>query len=72
MRQTLLVVAALMLVLSAAAFAVAPVHALGSDCPGVQSFAISGRSGYGSAIAAVAPDFAGSAPYNPTNGLCAP
>jgi hypothetical protein len=36
MRQTILVVAALMLVLSAAAFAVAPVHALGATCPGLQ------------------------------------
>jgi hypothetical protein len=34
MRQTILVVAALMLVLSAALFAVSLVHALGSDCPG--------------------------------------
>jgi len=35
MRQTILIAAALMLVLSAALFAVAPVHAAGaSTCPG--------------------------------------
>ena len=70
MRQTILVVAALMLVLSAAAFAVAPVHAAGtSNCPGVADQAASG-SNFGSTVGGNAllsgTGYSGSTtPYNP-------
>ena len=66
MRQTLLVVAALMLVLSVAAFAVAPVHAQASDCPGVSTSASFGRSLFGSGVADGS-NFTSTAPYSPLN-----
>jgi hypothetical protein len=72
MRQTILVVAALMLVLSAAAFAVSPVHAAGaSTCPGVSGTATVVRP-YGHHISGIAigtgvTAFQGTAPYNPLN-----
>jgi hypothetical protein len=64
MRQTILVVAALMLVLSAVLFAVSPVHALGSSCPGM-------RGGERGGVAGSTP-FSSTGPgtYNPLNPGC--
>ena len=66
MKQTILIAAAVMLVLSAVLFAAAPVHAQGaSECPGVSGAA---GSEYGSGVSGVAPHFLDTAPYNPLNG----
>jgi hypothetical protein len=65
MRQTILIAAALMLVLSAALFAVSPVHAWGLTCPGVSALA---GQGYGSTVSGGAPNGAGQGIYNPLNG----
>jgi hypothetical protein len=70
MRQTILIAAALMLVLSAALFAVSPVHAWGPTCPGVYN-QVTRDSGFGTGVvAAGAPNGAGQGTYNPLSYGC--